>query len=140
MRLLIALLVVLFIAPALHAQEETPPVVPTATVKFKRSILKAVRTAKKNGDITAAQSIRLRVALMSPAFQRKAEDLAVTQMAFGQSDDDAPLPTNEDGSVDRTAIDWEGLGNFLMKLLPLLLELLDAFAVAQPVPFSFSGV
>lgn len=128
MRPLIALFAVLFVVPIVSAQDDAP--VPKAD-RFQLSIAKAVKSARQKGDISARQAIRLRVALIAPAFRKKAEDLAVTQMAFGQSDDDAPLPRTETGAVDRAAIDWDGLIGFLEKLLPLLLQLLDAFATAN---------
>jgi hypothetical protein len=128
MRSLLVLLAFLFAVPTLHAQDE--PVVPVAD-KFQVAVAKAVRSARKNGDLSVRQAIKLRVALISPAFKKKAEDLAVTQMAFGQGDGDAPLPRTEAGAIDRAAIDWDGLIGFLEKLLPLLLQLLDAFASAD---------
>ena len=51
----------------------------------------------------------------------------MTQMSFGESDSDAPLPRTETGAVDRAAIDWDSLIGFLERLLPLLLQLLDMF-------------
>ena len=125
---LIAVIVMMSGLSSLHAQDE--PVVPTAD-KFQSAVAKAVRSARKSGKLSVRQAIKLRVALISPAFKKKAEDLAVTQMAFGQSDEDAPLPRTADGSIDRTAINWDGLIGFLEKLLPLLLQLLDAFSSSE---------
>jgi len=89
---------------------------------FGKSVMKAARKAKQKGTITRRQMLRLRVALLSPAFRQHAEDLAVIQMAFSGED----VPEKTAGGIDRTAIDWEGLAEFLERLVPILLALLDA--------------
>lgn len=93
---------------------------------FQVAVLDAVKESRKKGEMTARQALRIRVAMLSPAFQAKVEDLAVTQMAFSGTDD--PLPRYTSGKIDRTAIDWPKLLVFLEKLLPFILELLDLFA------------
>ena len=103
-------------------QETDRPVemrVPKRTA-FQKELVKAVRAQRKAKNLSAAQAIRLRVAITSPAFAKRAEDLAVIQMAF--SDD---VPRTETGAIDRAGINWEGLAKFLQALLPLLLQLLE---------------
>ncbi len=103
-------------------QETDRPVemrVPKRTA-FQKELVKAVRAQRKAKNLSAAQAIRLRVAITSPAFAKRAEDLAVIQMAF--SDD---VPRTETGAIDRARINWEGLAKFLQALLPLLLQLLE---------------
>lgn len=129
MRPLLVLLAFLMFIPSVHGQDDPAPV--PQMDRFQSALGKAVRSARQKGAISARQAIRLRVALIAPAFRQRAEDLAVTQMAFGQSGDDEPLPRSDDGTVNRAAIDWDNLLSFLEKLLPLLLQLLDAFATAN---------
>ena len=38
------------------------------------------------------------------------------------------LPIDEDGKIEVSRIDWEGLISFLERLVPLILKLIDLFA------------
>lgn len=98
---------------------------------FRTAIFRAVREARKNRSITARDAMRIRVALFSPSFRQHAEDLAITQMAFFDGEGVPELTREVSGKVDRTAINWDGLASFLERLLPLLMELLNAFAVIE---------
>lgn len=136
MRYLVAVLMGLVLTIPSFAQDN-PPVVemkrPKATA-FQSSLGKAISVSRKKGEISARQALKLRVALISPAFRQKAEDLAVTQMAFSGTDE--PLPLGEDGKVNRAAIDWGSLLVFLEKLLPYLLQLLELFSANASATFT----
>jgi len=95
---------------------------------FRRELLKAITKSRGKGDINARQAMRLRVACFSPAFLEKAEELCVVQMAMSVEGGEY-LEFNADGTVDQTAIDWEGLAGFLERIIPLLLELFKAFGL-----------
>lgn len=110
---------------------EAQPIIPEAAVQteiveasvdrsFHRSIIKAALVAQERGEISRLDVIRLRFAMLSPAFRKHAEDLAVLQMYFH----DGNLPLNVDGTVNRSNIDWSKLMEYLIKLLPLFLEIL----------------
>jgi hypothetical protein len=88
-------------------------------------LIKAATTLQKKGEITRLQLVRLRVAMLSPAFRAKVEDLAVIQMAA--SGEDGPFSVDENGEIVRETIDWAGLAAFLEKLVPLVLALIKAF-------------
>lgn len=88
-------------------------------------LIKAATTLQKKGEITRLQLVRLRVAMLSPAFRAKVEDLAVIQMAA--SGEDGPFEIDENGEIRRETINWEGLATFLEKLVPLVLALIKAF-------------
>ena len=88
-------------------------------------LIKAATTLQKKGEITRLQLVRLRVAMLSPSFRQKVEDLAVIQMAA--SGEDGPFETDENGEIRRETINWEGLAVFLEKLVPLVLALIKAF-------------
>lgn len=94
---------------------------------FSRAIVKAAVAAQRSGTISRVDLFRLRVAMLSPSFRQQAEELAIIQMAA--SGEETPFQYAEDGTIIRTAIDWEGLAAFLEKLLPLILTLLKAFGV-----------
>jgi hypothetical protein len=111
-----------------HIDLPAPTVAPIAEVaisetsgdSFRQSLLAAaIQSANKN-EIKRVDVLRLRVALLSPAFRKHAEDLAVTQMYFH----DPSLALTEAGTVDRVAINWSQLMEFLVKLLPLIFDLL----------------
>ena len=86
---------------------------------FHRSMVNAVRSARQNGSINGRQAVRIRVALMAPAFRAEAQALCMTQMAF----------SGEAGDIDQTAIDWESFGAFLEKIIPLIIDLLTRFGI-----------
>jgi len=129
--IVLALALVICFAGTSTAQVEVvdPPAVEMklpAKTAFQVALVDAVKTARKKGEMSARQALKVRIAMLSPAFQKRAEDLAVTQMAFAGGDD--PVPMTADGKVDRASIDWAGLSAFLEKLLPFILQLLDMFA------------
>jgi hypothetical protein len=96
-----------------------------AADSFHRSVIQAAVKAQRAGSLKRLDVVRLRVAMLSPAFRQHAEDLAVVQMSASGSDN---TPIGEDGQVDRASIDWEAFFAFIERLLPLLLQLLDAFS------------
>lgn len=91
--------------------------------EFRKALLTASRSAAEKGEITRLQALRIRIASFSPAFLDRAQEMCVVQMVFSGENQDQ-IPYNEDGTVDQTAIDWEGLATFLERILPLILELL----------------
>lgn len=88
-------------------------------------LIKAATAAQKKGEITRLQLVRIKVAMLSPSFRSKVEDLAVVQMAA--SGEDGPFSVDENGEIVRETIDWAGLAAFLEKLVPLVLALIKAF-------------
>jgi hypothetical protein len=108
------------------AQVEEP--VQVAEDPFRKSLVKAIADARKKGTINLRDAVKLRVAMMSPAFVERAQELAVTQVAFSGIES-ADVPIDADGMVQVEGINWEGLALFLEKLIPLILSLLKAFGV-----------
>lgn len=115
---------------------QNPTDVPTAAQlvqrdgeRFSRAIIEQATKMVHAGKLRRADLIKLRVAMLSPAFRKHAEDLAVIQMASSESD---AVPMSADGSVDRGSINWEGLAAFLEVFIPLLLELIKALSQIDP--------
>jgi hypothetical protein len=112
--------------------QDNPPASPVevreATDSFHKSVIQAAVKAQRAGTLKRLDVVRLRVAMLSPAFRNHAQDLAVVQMSASGSE---TTPIGEDGQVDRASIDWAGLAAFLEKLLPLILQLIDAFSSFQ---------
>lgn len=144
MRFIVAMLMAMLFSTGGIAQDTpvTPPVKEMKKPKrngFQLALVKAVKESRKKGEMSNRQALRLRVAMLSPAFRKQAEDLAVTQMAFSGTDD--PLPRGEDGKINRAGIDWDNLLVFLEKLLPFILQLLDMFASnSAAIAFQTAGV
>lgn len=131
--LLVCVLCFASIAQSASAQElarsgAMETAVDEAGVKFHRALIQAAVKANKDGKLKRAELIKIRVAMLSPGFRRHAEDLAITQIASSDSEN---VPMTPDGAVDRAAIDWDGLLEFLTKFLPILLELLKALSSMQ---------
>jgi hypothetical protein len=108
---------------------EQTPTTPPVEVRdaFRSGILKAVIAARKAGEIRAVDAVKIRMAMISPSFQKRVEDLAVVQMAA--SGEEGPFEVSETGEIIRETINWEGLAAFLQKLIPLILQLLIAFGI-----------
>lgn len=123
--------------PGSPAQLATPPQVasPTPAAEpadsrsaFKSALLASVQDARRSGKISFRDSIKIRIACISPAFVERAQQLAVTQLAFSGETSDY-IPTSEDGMIQVDGIDWQGLSLFLESLVPLLITLLKAFGL-----------
>jgi hypothetical protein len=142
MRVKTVLLVVMLLPSVLVAQE--PPasavayrqaiaeadrqaaesVVAEARSDFHRALIVAARNRVKAGEMSRRDLMRLRIAMLSPAFAEHAEDLAVIQMSASGSDD---VPLDASGQVDRARIDWEAIAAFLERLVPLIIQLIGIF-------------
>lgn len=130
----IILFALILVAPISSSfSQETVPAETREVVsepKFKTQLLSAIQEARKNGDISRVQALRLRIACMSPAFVQQAQEVAVVQMVFsGQSPE--LIPYHTDGRVNMEGIDWDGLTAFLQAILPILLELLRSFGLGS---------
>ena len=130
MRFVVCLFAVLFTAfsslqpSPVEAQSPPSVVEEVSNNKFRAALLKAAQEAAKKGELRRVDVIRLRVATLSPAFVEQAQELAVIQMAFSGEE----VPTDADGKIEVSRIDWEGLASFLERLIPLILKLLDLLA------------
>lgn len=133
-----SLLIAALLIPSvsLIAQDATVPAervieVREAEGKFHRAVIQNAVKMTREGKLKRTELVRLRVAMLSPAFRQQVEDLAVVQMtASGLDEEFAPL--SETGAVDRAAIDWDALFAFIEKLIPLILKLIDAFSLVAP--------
>ena len=95
--------------------------------KFSRALVKAAIKAQREGQLKRTEVLKLRVAMLSPAFRAQAEELCLVQIAA--SGEETPFEYADDGTIIRTAIDWEGFAAFLEKVVPLILTLLKAFGL-----------
>lgn len=94
---------------------------------FHSQVISQAIKLNQEGKLQRRDLLKLRVAMLSPAFRQRAQELAVIQIASsGQESDKVPL--NEDGTVNVASIDWQGLTDFISALVPLLLQLLEAIS------------
>lgn len=109
-------------APEPQAEE-----VADTSAGFRRSLVKAAREAARAGEISRFDAIKIRVASLSPAFLERAQDLCIVQMAFSGDEAVDDLPRTESGSIDREEVNWASLLAFLQAIMPLILQLINAF-------------
>jgi len=91
---------------------------------FHRNVVKAAMALHKKGELKRGQLMRLRIAMLSPAFRNSAEELAITQMVFSGAEG---VPMSADGVVEKADIDWDKLLEFLEKLVPIILQIISIF-------------
>ena len=111
--------------PAEVPQQET---VERLRGPFRMELLKAMRQARRQGTLSRRDFRVLFRSSYSPSFLREAEELALTQMAFSDSEN---VPRKDDGSIDRAEVEW-GDGSFLeflIAFLPYLIQLLIDFGI-----------
>lgn len=122
---LFALILCLFCCSAVVGQEPGPPkqdvVQEMRANPFRRELLKAITAGVASKEITRAQAMTLRTACFAPAFLKRAEFIAKAQMAMSGED----VEENADGKIE--VRDWSAFLDFLIKLLPILLDLIDKF-------------
>lgn len=104
---------------------------------FHKNVIKAGVKLRKDGKITRGQMLTLRIAMLSPSFRAKAKELAVIQMNC--SDDADKIPRIGEN------IDWEKLFEFIEKLIPLILQLIEIISgfTSYDIPtdtFDVSGI
>ena len=81
---------------------------------FRRSLLEAARNARKSGEITAVEFFMLSAASRNPATLDKMQ-AAIHEAAI------------EEGLATAQAIDWNSLIDFIEKLIPIIIKLIDLF-------------
>ena len=104
-------------APIVPKQDEIKVVEVKDGNSFHKSVIRGAIKAQRDGKITRKQLRRIRVAMLSPAFREQVKELATVQMlSSGESDKIPRIGEN---------IDWDALGDFLERIWPLVLQLLD---------------
>lgn len=86
---------------------------------FRDALIAAIKQARDEGKLTAVQAISLRARAISPAFCARCEELAITE---GIASGAIPFASNPAG------IDWSGLKDFIVAIMPLIMELIKLFA------------
>ena len=103
--------------PAVEAPQEARQEL--ARPVFYAQVLRAIPAAVRDGTLSRRDALRLRFAMISPAFRSQCRQLAKIQvLSSGEQ-----IPT----SMTNSEIDWSGdiWSEFFKLLLPILLELLE---------------
>ena len=133
------LILTLCLLPCNLQAQDTPPKQDVAEQvsrnPFRQALLKAANAAAKKGELRRLDVVKLRVATLSPAFLERAQELAVIQMA-SSGEDLGDLPVDSDGKIEVSRIDWQKFLTFLEALLPIILKIIDMFAMSGHVGFA----
>lgn len=100
---------------------------------FRRSVIRAAVNARRAGNISRGDLIKIRVAMFTPAVRDQVENMAVWQMDASATEVPAELQNafevDDQGKILRTSINWDQLISFLERLLPLILQFISALGV-----------
>jgi hypothetical protein len=101
--------------------------------KFHTAMEQAIRKARRDGNINLGTATLCRVKLLVPVIRKWAESNAIDQV-LGTNPE--ALPFKDDGTVDKTAIEWgDGqLLDFLERFIPILLQIIEIFNSMNPNP------
>ena len=126
MKPLVFLFIALVATPVFSQEPKFEPK-EAAAGTFHRAFLQAVENSRKNRKITRRQALTLRIRMLSPAFRKHVQDVAVTQLFFSGDD---KVPLTPEGKVDVAAVKWdsETFLKFLEALVPIIRQLLEIFA------------
>ena len=91
-----------------------------ASKGFRRALLAAAQQARDEGRINSWEMFRIRTAAaLSPGKLREAQDVVVDQACA------AGLMGDGDAELD--GFDWAALLSFIVKLLPIILQIIAIF-------------
>lgn len=90
----------------------------------REAILAAAKKAHDDCTINSDELRAIKIACMSPRMLARMEDLIVEK---AQSSGAYSFAL-KNGEVDKSAIDWEAIGDFILKIAPLIFKLIEMFA------------
>lgn len=94
----------------------------------REAILEAANKAHDACTINSDELRAIRLACMSPRMLSKIEDLIVEK---AQTSGAYTFALKANGEVDKAAIDWEAIGDFILKIAPIIFKLIELFAVLE---------
>jgi hypothetical protein len=89
----------------------------------RQAIIAAAEQAHAACTIDSQQLQAIKLASRSPRMLSRMEDLILTQASGAYS-----LPMDANGEVVSALVDWDGIAEFITKLMPLILKLIEMFA------------
>lgn len=94
----------------------------------REAILEAANKAHDACTINSDELRAIRLACMSPRMLSKIEDLVIEK---AQNSGAYTFALKANGEVDKAAIDWEAIGDFILKIAPIIFKLIELFAVLE---------
>ncbi len=94
----------------------------------REAILEAANKAHDACTINSDELRAIKLACMSPRMLAKIEDLIVEK---AQNSGAYTFALKSNGEVDKAAIDWEAIGDFILKIAPIIFKLIELFAVLE---------
>ncbi len=107
--------------------DDVPVLAGERTDSFRRQVIKAARTAARDGKIKRTDVPKIRVALLSRGFRETAKRLFVIETVFSTSDHD--LPRKASGAVDYDRMNWVEYLPQLIEFIKVLLDLLVEYGI-----------
>lgn len=92
----------------------------------REAILEAANRAHADCTINSDELKAIRLACMSPRMLAKIEDLIIEK---AQNSGAYTFALKANGEVDKAAIDWEAIGDFILKIAPIIFKLIELFAL-----------
>lgn len=89
-------------------------------------IVEAAVKAQAEGTIDEAQLRAIKLASRSPRMLARMEDLVLEK---AQSSGAYSFALDANGDVVKAKVDWEAIGDFILKLAPLIFKLIEMFAL-----------
>lgn len=90
----------------------------------RQAILDACQAAHAEGTLTVSQLQAIKLATRSPRMLQRMEDLIVER---AQSSGAYAFKLDAKGDVVMSAIDWEAIGDFILKIAPFIFKLIELF-------------
>lgn len=90
----------------------------------RQAIVDACQEAHVQGTITASQLQAIKLATRSPRMLQRMEDLIVER---AQSSGAYAFTLDSHGDVVMSAINWEAIGDFIIKIAPIIFKLIELF-------------
>jgi hypothetical protein len=84
--------------------------------EFKKAVLESIPLARKNGEITLSEALKLRLAMNNPKIVNKAYSIASDQY-------------HSENPEFNGKIDWSSIKDFVIAVFPLILQLLTGLHV-----------
>ncbi len=94
----------------------------------RQVIIEASEKALAEGSISASEAQAIRLAARSPRMLARMEDLILEK---AQSSGAYSFALDRNGDVIKSAIDWEAIGDFILKIAPIIFKLIEMFAIVD---------
>jgi len=95
----------------------------------RQAILEAAQQAYNQRGIEERELQAIKIAVKSPRMLARMEDLILEK---AQSSGAYSFPLDANGDVIKAKVDWEAIGDFILKIAPLIFKLIEMFALNDP--------